>query len=98
MKRRSVSMNRTSDNLPRTTSLPVPGAPASRTENCIEFASHWPVESFAILTTNIEGNPASTISLKLGSQAIAAHEFRKFPSAAVARDFEPIAQILSEDL
>ena len=36
MKRRNVSMNRTSDSLARTTSLPVPGPPAARTENCID--------------------------------------------------------------
>jgi len=63
-------LERTSDSFAKTASLPVPGLPASRTENCIELASHSPAESFAILTTNIDGNPASTTSHKVGSQAI----------------------------
>src|SRR5689334_12448934 len=99
MNRRSVSTNRTSDSLARTTSLPGSWSsgfahreldrirqPLARgITRDIDHKHRGQPRKYNFAQTRIAGH-------------IAAHEPRKFSSPAITGDFEAVAQILSEGL
>ena len=70
---RSVSTNKTSDNLAKTASPPAREASASFTEKRIEFSNHLPDASLRMLTLNTGGRPLRKTWLSRGSQAMKPH-------------------------